>query len=73
MSPWFELIALMLSLTGLAAVPGDKAHEPFTMKVIASHLESPWEVLWGQDQFLWVGLNRRVMVESWGDARQSCG
>ena len=34
-----------------AVVDGDR---PFTMKVLVSGLENPWEVTWGPDDFLWV-------------------
>jgi PQQ-dependent dehydrogenase (s-GDH family) len=37
--------------------------EKFTMKVLASNLEGPWEVAWGPDQVLWVTerTGRRVI------------
>lgn len=37
--------------------------ETFTMKVLASGLEGPWEVAWGPDQMLWVTerTGRRVV------------
>jgi PQQ-dependent dehydrogenase (s-GDH family) len=34
--------------------PASAAPEPFTMRVLTTGLEGPWEIAWGPDGFLWV-------------------
>lgn len=47
--------------------------EKFTMKVLASGLEGPWEVSWGPDQMLWVTerTGRRVIRINPGDGTRT--
>jgi len=47
--------------------------EHFTMKVLASNLEGPWEVAWGPDQMLWITerTGRRVIRINPADGTRS--
>lgn len=47
--------------------------ESFAMRVLASGLESPWEVTWGPDGFLWVTerVGKRIVRINPADGRRA--
>jgi PQQ-dependent dehydrogenase (s-GDH family) len=55
---WFGMAAMMVASAVLLAQVGPEsariATKRFTMRVVASGLENPWEVTWGPDGKLWV-------------------
>ncbi len=56
-------LAALPALVVLLAQAAGTAQTPFTMRVVASGLSSPWEIVWGPDGKLWVSERtaRRVV------------
>src|SRR5918994_866885 len=51
----FRLAAVCAVATGIWSLIGTvRAQEPFSMRLVASGLDAPWEIAWGPDQQLWV-------------------
>ena len=46
--------ALLLACVAAAGSPEQAAAPSFSVRVVATGLESPWEVAWGPDGYLWV-------------------
>jgi glucose/arabinose dehydrogenase len=55
MKPVVRASAACLAVTiGSCLLATVDAQEPFSMRVVASGLDAPWEIAWGPDQQLWV-------------------
>ncbi len=76
--PWYLAAAgVLFSLAGAADPQGRQASAPppvdgFSMRVVTTGLDAPWELSWGPDQRLWVTerRGRRVLrVDPQGGAR----
>src|SRR5262245_54118071 len=59
---WFGVLVTVCALGGYLLGQGERnprvvlstGPESFTTRVVASGFESPWEVVWGPDGFLWI-------------------
>src|SRR5437867_1794599 len=50
----FWALLLLASFVGVPVQDAVSSTEPFSMRVVASSLENPWQMRWGPDGRLWV-------------------